>query len=183
MTEQAASPMLRVTYCAAMSADEFIAAEHGDVSWLDKVESDSSDTHLEALFSNIDSIFMGKETYRFIQHHGSWPYEDKPSWVISSVDMESMPGSQLSCVPSIEIFLTEVTQSGLSHVWLLGGGQLASGFLDKGLITDLILSKFPVVLGGGIPPFSRHVLADIPGKFWQEAEFKAHQRIEIALWC
>ena len=65
--------MLSVTYCAAMSADEFIAAEHGDVSWLDKVESDSSDTHLEALFSSIDSIVMGRETYRFIQHHGSWP--------------------------------------------------------------------------------------------------------------
>ena len=92
-----------------------------------------------------------------------------------------MPGSQLSCVPSIEIFLTEVTQSGLSHVWLLGGGQLASGFLDKGLITDLILSKFPVFLGGGISLFSRHILADIPSKSRQEVEFKAHQRIEIAL--
>jgi len=181
MTGQAASPMLRVTYCAAMSADEFIAAEHGDVSWLDKVESDSSDTHLEALFSSIDSIVMGRETYRFIQQHGSWPYEDKPSWVISSADVESMPGSQLSCVPSIECFLTQVTQSGLSHVWLLGGGQLASGFLEKGLITDLILSKFPVFLGGGISLFSRHILADIPSKSRQEVEFKAHQRIEIAL--
>ena len=120
--------MLRVTYCAAMSADEFIAAEHGDVSWLDKVESDSSDTHLEVLFSSIDSIVMGRETYRFIQHHGSWPYEDKPSWVISSADVESMPGSQLSCVPSIECFLTQVTQSGLSHVWLLGGVSLRQGF-------------------------------------------------------
>ncbi len=73
MTEQAASLMLRVTYCAAMSADEFIAAEHGDVLWLDKVESDSSDTHLEALFSSIDLIVMGRETYCFIQHHGFWP--------------------------------------------------------------------------------------------------------------
>ena len=92
-----------------------------------------------------------------------------------------MPESQLSCVPSIECFLTQVTQSGLSHVWLLGGGQLASGFLEKGLITDLILSKFPVFLGGGIPLFSRHILADIPSKSRQEVEFKAHQRIEIAL--
>ena len=63
----------------------------------------------------------------------------------------------------------------------LGGGQLASGFLEKGLITDLILSKFPVFLGGGISLFSRHILADIPSKSRQEVEFKAHQRIEIAL--
>lgn len=134
MTEQAENPLskLRVTYCAAMSEDEFIASEHGDVSWLDKVETDSSDTHLEALFSSIDSIVMGRETYRFIQHHGFWPYEDKPSWVISSADVESMPGSHLLFLPSIECFLTLATQTGLSHVWLLGGGQLASGFFKEG---------------------------------------------------
>ena len=145
------------------------------------METDSSDTHLEALFSSIDSIVVGRETYRFTQHHGSKPYENKPSRIIRSADEEFMPGSQLSCVPSIECFLTQATQSGLSHVWLLGGGQLASGVLEKVLITDLILSKFPMFLGGGIPLFSCHVLADIMRKSRQEVEFKAHQRIEIAL--
>ena len=67
--------MLRVTR-AAMSADEFIAAEHGDVSWLDKVESDSS-TPISVLFSSIDYC---REP---IVYPAPWiAYEDKPSVII-----------------------------------------------------------------------------------------------------
>ena len=41
---------------------------------------------------------------------------------------------------------------------------ITSGTLEKSLITDLMLSNFPVVLGRGIPLFSRHVLAEVPIK-------------------
>ena len=50
---------------------------------------------------------------------------------------------------------------------VVGRGSACVRVLRKGLITDLILSKFPVFLGGGISLFSRHILADIqvnPGR-------------------
>ena len=55
--------------------------------------------------------------------------------------------------------------------------HIASVTLEKRLITDLMLSKFPVVLGQGIPLFSRHVVAEVPIKSRVKVDLKANQRI------
>ena len=60
-------------------------------------------------------------------------------------------------------------------------GHITSVSLKKRLITDLMLAKFPVVLGQGILLFSRHVLAEAPIKSREKVDLKANQRIEIAL--
>ena len=51
---------------------------------------------------------------------------------------------------------------GLSHLWLVGGGQLASSFLDANLLTHLSISEMPIRLGKGIPLFARHNLNTLP---------------------
>ena len=58
--------------------------------------------------------------------------------------------------------------------------HITSVTLEKRLITDQMLSKFPVVLGQGIPLFSRDVVAEIPIRFREKVDLKANQRIEIA---
>ena len=69
-----------------------------------------------------------------------------------------------------------------SRIYLLGlFGHITSVSLKKRLITDLMLAKFPVVLGQGILLFSRHVLAGVPIKSREKVDLKANQRIEIAL--
>ena len=42
--------------------------------------------------------------------------------------------------------------------------HITNGILETRLITDLMLSKFPIVLDQRIPLLSRHVLADVPIK-------------------
>ena len=59
--------------------------------------------------------------------------------------------------------------------------HIISGTLKERLTTDLMLSKFPVALGQGIPLLSRHVLAEVPIKSREKVNLKAKQRIEIAL--
>ena len=39
-------------------------------------------------------------------------------------------------------------------IWLVGGGQINTAMLNAGLIDDLVLTSFPVVLGDGIPLFA-----------------------------
>ena len=171
----------RITYCVAMSSDGYIAAENGDVSWLDGIEPDESDKHLEELFADIDGIVMGRATYNFIYGYGSWPYEDKPSWLISSSPAQVLPGARLEQVESIDKFLTRAEEFSLRHVWLLGGGQLASGFLERNLVTNLILTRFPLTLGQGIPLFSNHSLDSINARSRVEYPQKGYERIEIAI--
>ena len=72
-----------------------------------------------------------------------------------------MPRSRL-CLLGLFIHITSVT-------------------LEKRTTTDPMLSKFPVVLGQGIPLFGRHVVPEVPIKFREKVDLTANQRIEIAL--
>jgi dihydrofolate reductase len=47
--------------------------------------------------------------------------------------------------------------AGDGHLWVLGGGELASQFADDGLLDELIVAYVPVVLGSGIPLFARRI--------------------------
>ncbi len=46
----------------------------------------------------------------------------------------------------------------------MGGGQLASSFLEKGLLTHLDISEMPIKLESGVPLFANHQLKDFPAK-------------------
>ena len=39
-------------------------------------------------------------------------------------------------------------------IWLIGGGQVNTVMLNAGLIDEIILTVFPLVLGKGIPLFA-----------------------------
>ena len=39
-------------------------------------------------------------------------------------------------------------------IWLVGGGQINTVMLNAGLIDEMILTAFPLVLGEGVPLFA-----------------------------
>ena len=45
--------------------------------------------------------------------------------------------------------------AGNTNVWVVGGGNLLSQFVDAGLLQDLRLTVVPVVLGAGVPLFPK----------------------------
>jgi dihydrofolate reductase len=47
-----------------------------------------------------------------------------------------------------------VEAAGDRNVYLVGGGDLASQFVDAGLLDELIVTIVPVVLGDGLPTFA-----------------------------
>lgn len=153
---------MKISYLAAMSSDGFIAREDGDVSWLDALNLSESETGLEAFFQSVDGLVMGRKTYDFVFDYGSWPYEDKPTWVCTQHAVEPLKGAKLIIVPEIDEVIRQASSRGLKHLWLVGGGKLASSFLSQGLLTHLSLSEMPVQLGCGIPLFANHQLDQIP---------------------
>ncbi len=152
---------MKITYSAAVSADGFIARENGDVSWLDEMQVGADESGLEEFFRSVDALVMGRKTYDFVFNYGSWPYEDKLTWVCTHSDLERLEGARLITVSDIEDVVGQAKARGIEHIWLVGGGRLASAFLAKGWITHLSLAEMPIKLGGGIPLFSDHQLDDI----------------------
>ncbi len=172
---------MKITYAAAASVDGFIARENGDVSWLDAMNIDPNETGLEKFFHSIGGLVMGRKTYDFVFNYGAWPYEDKPTWVCTRSDLIPLEGANLTVVASIDDVLSQAATLGIKHLWLVGGGQLASSFLAKGLLTHLSISEMPVELGTGIPLFSNHRLEEIANEARNVIPKAQFRQIEVTI--
>lgn len=172
---------MKITYYAAMSSDGFIAREDGDVSWLDDLDIDFAETGAETFFNSIDGLVMGRDTYDFVFNYGSWPYEDKPSWVCTSQPLKPLPGAVLHAATSPQQIIDEANKAGLKHLWFVGGGKLASSFLDEGLLSNLSISEMPITLGAGIPLFSDHSIQTLQSVSSQTHEKNGFRQLELVL--
>jgi dihydrofolate reductase len=172
---------MKITYLAAASLDGFIAREDGDVSWLDDMNISADDTGLEEFFASIDGLVMGRSTYNFVFDHGSWPYEDKPTWVCTQTEVKPLDGAILMIVNNVDDVVTEAELKGLNHLWLVGGGKLASSFLDKGLLTNLTISEMPIKLGSGIPLFAAHKLEQFSSEQQTVIQKNGFKQLEVDL--
>ena len=50
-------------------------------------------------------------------------------------------------------FIRQLRRRPGKHIWLMGGGELARGFLKADLVDELHLGIVPVLLGEGLPLF------------------------------
>ena len=95
---------------------------------------------------------MGKTTYDQVLTFGEYPYKDKKSYVFTR-NQNSAKDENVEFVSDMAEFVKDVLPNLDGNVWLVGGGQIISSFLNNGIIDEVILSIIPVVLGKGIPLF------------------------------
>lgn len=149
---------MKVTYYVAASVDGFIADAAGGLGWLSAVEAEDEDYGYGEFLSSVDGLVMGRRTFEDILSFGPWPYGNRPARVFSRrrKSERTEPGIELPArftdAPPVEA-IRELEEAGVGHLWLVGGGALAGGFLEDGLLTDIVLSVVPVVLGAGVPLF------------------------------
>ena len=142
----------RVLYYAALSlAREDPPAQEHDLGFLETLQGGPEGDY-EQFLAGVDSLVMGAETWRFMVAHGSWPYEQTPSWVLTHAEqLEDLPGAE-----AVERFSGDVRElaqligeRGLSRTWLVGGGHLAGQLLAADLLDELILTVAPTFVGRG----------------------------------
>jgi dihydrofolate reductase len=140
-----------VIYYAAVSLDGFIAGKDGDMKWLDGFFIPELGFH--DFIKRVGGVMMGRKTFDKIAGFGKWPYGELKGTIAThrSFDgsfgpVEQSQGSAASVYQSARAF------SPGPH-WLVGGADLATQFLEAGLLTRIDLFVIPVLLGGGIPAF------------------------------
>jgi len=57
----------------------------------------------------------------------------------------------------LDLYDEMIAASGERHLWVMGGGNVASQFADEGLLDEVLVTVVPVVLGEGKPLFDRRV--------------------------
>ena len=144
---------MKITYYVASSLDGYIAKKDGDVSWLDELGISLKEAGYDDFYSTVDALVIGRKTYEIICNFGQWPYGDKPIWVCSRKNIKPVTGCNLQLATTPESVYQSAREMNLKHLWLVGGGSLASSFQQQNLLTHINLSLMPIILGSGIKLF------------------------------
>lgn len=141
----------------ATSLDGYIADKQGKLDWLNSVPNpDNIDTGFFALMEQIDGLVMGRNTLEAVLGFDcDWPYS-KPVFVLSNT-MTKVPQGYEEKVfivkGELKDIIAELNARGFNDLYIDGGATIQS-FLNEDLIDQLIITRFPLLLGGGTPLFS-----------------------------
>ncbi|HEY5940744.1 MAG TPA: dihydrofolate reductase family protein [Gemmatimonadales bacterium] len=140
------------------SLDGFIARANGDIDWL---PADPEEHGYEAFIASVDALVIGRKTYETVLAFDTWPYGEKPVFVLSTSALAPAPAGavveHMSGDPA-EI-VAQLAERGVRHIYV-DGGITIQRFLQAGLIQRLIITRIPVLIGSGIPLFGP-LLGDI----------------------
>lgn len=148
----------KISTFIATSIDGYIAKKNGDIDWLTKFnpptgEDEDKDCGFSKFFSSVDVLVMGRNTYEVVSGFDTWPYQGKRVVVLSSTLTSVCEQAELFN-GDIAHLIENLHADGIKHIYI-DGGATVSQFLDMGLVDQMIISLIPVVLGSGIPLFSK----------------------------
>src|SRR5512133_31356 len=146
--------MTKIQLFIATTIDGFIARENGSLDWLFELPN-HTDHGYNDFIKGIDIIIMGRKTYdEVLGLDFEWPYSDCKCYVVTkNADYK---------VSTINTFvldnLRKDTIEGLrrqssANIWVVGGGEVITQFLNHEEIDEMILSIIPIMLGKGIRLF------------------------------
>lgn len=143
------------TVFVGASVDGFIARRDGGIDWL----PENPEPHgYDELVAGVDAIVMGRHTFDFVVAYGGpWLYGDKRIVVLSSQPLDlSVPIARGGKVEQMggepADVVARLAATGARHLYV-DGGITIQRFLRAGLITRLIVTRVPVLIGEGIPLF------------------------------
>ena len=139
--------MARVQVYIAKSLDGYIARESGDIDWLPQPSESSFNT----FYKSVDTVIMGKTTYDQILTFGTYPYQDKKSFVFTRTQKNN--DKNVEFVSNVKKFVNDYLFKSEENIWLVGGGKLIGTFLKLGVVDEIITTVIPILLGNGISLF------------------------------
>jgi len=134
------------------SLDGFIARANGSFDFL---PPGGGEPHgYEEFMATVDALVMGRNTFETVLAFDTWPFPDKPVFVLSTHTLAPAPSGavveHMSGDPA-EI-VSQLEARGFKHIYV-DGGVTIQRFLCAGLIQRLIITRVPVLIGEGIPLF------------------------------
>jgi dihydrofolate reductase len=152
--------MRKIILDLAISLDGFIEGPNGEIDWCIMDE----EMGFEHFLADIDTIFYGRVSYELWGHYQPdtnvslterkiWDQvHSKKKYVFSR---NPKPEDHGATYISSEVAsrVREIKSQSGKNIWLYGGANLITTFIDLGLVDLYRLSVHPVVLGAGKPLF------------------------------
>ncbi|CAA0099526.1 putative protein YyaP [BD1-7 clade bacterium] len=151
----------------ATSVDGFIAKPDGDVAWLHtagNAEADmanNADMGMAHYLATVDCLIMGRKCMEVISNMNltpeQWPYGDIRIIVLSQTltqAPDNMKGKVEMFGGDLFELVSNLKASGHQHAYVDGGATIQS-FINLRLISEMTITRAPVLLGEGIPLFGK----------------------------
>lgn len=143
---------MKASIFVGTSLDGFIARADGA---LDFLPADGGEPHgYDEFVASVDALVIGRKTYETVLTFDSWPYGNKPVFVLSARALAPAPEGAivewLSGEPAEIVRQLEIR--GFTHIYV-DGGITIQRFLRAGLIQRIVITRAPVLIGAGIPLF------------------------------
>jgi dihydrofolate reductase len=115
---------------------------------------DGDSNGYNAFFATVDALVMGRNTYDVVRAFPTWPYGDKPVFVLSHRPIAGAPaGAVVEHVTGDPAAVhRELSRRGFRHAYV-DGGLTVQSFIRAGLVQRIVVTRVPVLVGTGIPLF------------------------------
>jgi dihydrofolate reductase len=143
--------MRKVILSVAVSLDGFIEGPNGEYDWcyIDQ------DYNFKEFFKRIDTIFVGRKTYEMSsQMEGGPPGFPKFKEYIFSTSLDKVKVDAILIKGDIKTEVEKIKKEKGKDIWLFGGAGLTTTLMNLGLVDELSLAVYPILLGGGKPLFN-----------------------------
>jgi len=145
---------MKISVFIATSLDGFIARLNGDIDWLVKAD-DHADYGYNAFIATVDCLVMGRNSFEKVLSFPVWPYAGRRVVVLSRT-LNTLPEQaagkvELSAGPA-EKLAAQLKAEGLGRIYI-DGGKTVQSFLRAGLVTDMTITRIPILIGSGLPLF------------------------------
>ena len=143
---------MKASVFVGTSLDGFIARANGD---LDILPPGGGEPHgYDEFMATVDALVIGRKTFETVLAFDTWPYGEKPVFVLSTRTLAPAPlgavVERMSGDPAD--IVSQLDARGIRHAYV-DGGITIQRFLQAGLIQRLIITRVPVLIGDGIPLF------------------------------
>lgn len=156
----------RTQYYTATSLDGFIADPDHSLDWLLQFSDSPTDDYPDFI-AKVGAVAMGSSTYEWLLRHlagadgggQAWPYA-QPAWVFTTRSLPGIDGADIRFVRGdvAPVHREMLAAAHGRNVWIVGGGDLAGQFHDRGLLDELIVTIASVTLGAGKPLLPRAIV-------------------------
>ena len=151
----------------AVSMDGFICDEDGGFAWVGGQGDSRADTaerfDFDAFLASCDTVVMGRKAYEDCCTAHIAGAAEKRFLVASRAPGPSAGGVTFLSGDVVTEVLTLKERPG-GHIWLFGGGELASAFIRAGAVDRYVVGILPVLRGRGrrlfqegLPPEALHL--------------------------
>jgi dihydrofolate reductase len=150
--------MGKVIASMAMSLDGYIAKKNGDTSWLNNAMSPEEDYGLGDFMSKIGAYIIGANTYREITQSGAGGGDNNvPTYVVTHQKNLKLGKNTHLYSGDLTELVKKIKAETDKDIWLFGGGDLTTQFINLNLVDELGIAIVPVLIGGDVPFFGNVV--------------------------